>query len=250
MQASNRSTKENHQKHKTEATPRSESKGTIQSNQQLSINSLQAADRSISNRESSNHPSMNNMRVVSRSADVTASFAIAPVQQEDTITAAAAIIVDDGDDGRLGQRLQDDSHRTTAISYECGSDVYLAALLEAIDHPAADGGIDGRNNDDAAAALGATVLHTIQDRFVEKHVRNGTLTPKTIRVASSPTNTAVRAVASTMGQEADGSFQRAPASRPRRGRRRPPLPRPPQNVRNSTEEDRSRRILSFNRQAE
>ena len=194
---------------------------------------------------------MNNMRVVSRSADVTASFAIAPVQQEDAITS-----VDDGDDERLGQRLQDDSHRTTAISYECGSDVYLAALLEAIDHPAADGGIDGeegsRNNNDAAAALGATVLHTIQDRFVEKHVRNGTLTPKTIRVASSPTNTAVRSVASTMGQEDDGSSQRAPASRPRRGRRRPPIPHPhhPRNVRNDTKEDGSRRILSFNRQAD
>ena len=119
---------------------------------------------------------------------------------------------------------------------------------------AATAGIDGeegsRNNNDAAAALGATVLHTIQDRFVEKHVRNGTLTPKTIRVASSPTNTAVRSVASTMGQEDDGSSQRAPASRPRRGRRRPPIPHHPRNVRNSTEEDRSRRILSFNRQAE
>ena len=149
-----------------------------------------------------------------------------------------------------------DPIRPTAIPYECGSDVYLAALLEAIeageDHPeavqahrAGDGGGDestsSTNSSAALANESATVLRNIQRRLVERHVQNGTLTPKTI----PRTTTAIRMT--------------------RRGGRRPPRPHNlqpvPKNLcsinaadderdsdTHDMEEKQSRTILSFSRQ--
>ena len=92
------------------------------------------------------------------------------------------------------------SRRPTAVSYECSSLTYFAALLDTIDSdplPPQDGGADD------SAAAGATVLHDIQVRLVEKHLRNGTIRPKTLRIST----------------EAEASQRRHVA--PRQGRRRP-----------------------------
>ena len=155
--------------------------------------------------------------------------------------------------------LRHDPIRPTAVSYECGSGVYLAALLEAIeageDHPqavqahrAGDGGGDestsSTNSSAALANEGATVLRNIQHRLVERHVQNGTLTPKTVPVPVARMTTATR--------------------RTRRGGRRPRphnLPPTPRNLRSdddpdnerdadthNMEEGQSRTILSFSRQ--
>ena len=158
---------------------------------------------------------------------------------------------------------EDDPHRSTAISYECGSDMYLTALLEAIESAAAAaaeeeeeipaqgaqvhraGGGGDAAAATAAATLAVTVLHNIQDRFVEKHVQNGTLTPKSIRFACNASTSGTRALR-------HGGTTRTTA--PRRGRRRPP----PRNGllnnvgedavgANSTNEERRHTVLSFNR---
>ena len=85
------------------------------------------------------------------------------------------------------------SRRPTAISYECSSLTYFAALLDTIDSDSSSLRLDS----------GATVLHDIQGRLVEKQLRNGTIRPKTLYVPI----------------EAETSRRRHVA--PRRGRRRP-----------------------------
>jgi len=79
------------------------------------------------------------------------------------------------------------SCRSTAISYECGSLVYFAALLDTIDAdplPPQDGGADDSDDSSAAGAISATILHDIQGRLVEKHLRNGTIRPKNLYVST------------------------------------------------------------------
>ena len=76
------------------------------------------------------------------------------------------------------------SRRPTAISYECSSLTYFAALLDTIDAdplPLQDGGADDAGD---SVAAGATVLHDIQGRLVEKHLRNGTIRTKTLRIST------------------------------------------------------------------
>ena len=176
--------------------------------------------------------------------------------QEDAAITALTV-----DEVERNHQQQQDPHRSTAISYECGSDMYLTALLEAIESAAAAAAAEeespaegaqvhraGGGGDaaaaTAAATLAVTVLHNIQDRFVEKHVQNGTLTPKSIRFASSATS-------STRALRHGGTTR---TTAPRRGRRRPP----PRNGllnnvgedavgANSTNEERRHTVLSFNR---
>ena len=79
----------------------------------------------------------------------------------------------------------------TAISYECGSLTYFAALLEEM-NGGEDDEQDGENNHNVdntgnnhripAADDGSRLLQKIQDRLIEKHVRNGTIRPRTIRI--------------------------------------------------------------------
>lgn len=79
------------------------------------------------------------------------------------------------------------SRRSTAISFECGSLVYFAALLDTIDAdplPPQDGGADDADESAAAGAMSATILHDIQGRLVEKHLRNGTIRPKNLYVVT------------------------------------------------------------------
>lgn len=178
-----------------------------------------------------------------------AGFAPPELPQEDAVV---VITVDEAE-----RNHHCDPRRSTAISYECSSDMYLTALLEAIESSAdaedpaaqgvqvqhrADGGRQDGKAGDATAALAVNVLHQIQDRFVQKHVQDGTLMSRTIRFATNATS------GEGPSHRRDGTTRMSAA---RRGRRRPPRRN---NLGNGvdehaagTNEDRSRTVLSFDR---
>ena len=79
--------------------------------------------------------------------------------------------------------------RSTAISYECGSLTYFAALLEEMNDDGDDEddeennhNVDNTEDNRRIPAHEGQVLQDIQGRLIEKHVRNGTIRPKTISI--------------------------------------------------------------------
>ena len=77
------------------------------------------------------------------------------------------------------------ARRSTAISYECGSLTYFAALLEEMnndDDEENNHNVDNTEDNRRIPAHEGQVLRDIQGRLIEKHVRNGTIRPKTISI--------------------------------------------------------------------
>jgi len=138
------------------------------------------------------------------------------------------------------QRLRDDQDRSTAVSYECSSDLFLSALLEAIESTEdPDPHADDNEHDDSSDDVGVTILRDIQDRLVEKHLHNGTLRERPFRPTGTTTSSPLQ--------------EGAAGAQPRRvqrggGRRRRHRPKHANNEDNRAAANRERTILSFVRE--
>ena len=142
----------------------------------------------------------------------------------------------------------------TAISYECGSLTYFAALLEEMND---DGGEDDDNNEQdgennhnvdntgnnhriPAADDGSRLLQKIQDRLIEKHVRNGTIRPRTIRIVRDDDRQDPFVVANRASAPASSATR----GNARRGRRRLGGSNPRSIIRDGMRADRDASIKS------
>lgn len=150
---------------------------------------------------------------------------------------------------------QSTPRRPTAISYECGSLTYFAALLEEMNGGEDDDGDDdddqdGENNHNIdnvgnthrtpAADDGSRFLQKIQDRLIEKHVRNGTIRPRTIRIVRDDD----RQDPFVAANRASAPASSATRGNARRGRRRLGGSNPRSIIRDGMRADRDASIKS------